>query len=384
MKIGIMTFWWSEDNYGQILQCYALQRYLRDVGHDAYLIRYSIKDIVKTPVLMKILKAANLIRLARFILRKIRIALLNKENERNPRNFETFRNKYIKQSEKIYNSYQELSDNPPEADVYIVGSDQVWYKATSNLSINSFYQKAFFLDFGSRDIVRIAYAASFSRSTVDPQIVKSINYYLNKFKYISVREEEGLEICQQCGIQNVEISPDPSILLAKDDYRMLYKDINKKEITKEYCFVYVLANKCNVSIKEIHKWAKEKKINIIYVTGNSKYDKYKKYYPNIPEWLHLIDNAEYVITNSYHGMIFSLIFNKRFVAIPLSGIKYETMNTRIYSIANQFGLQDRILEQGDAEKINELLNTEIDYSLINEEMARFSNKGKCFLNISIL
>uniref|UniRef100_UPI0026114D82 polysaccharide pyruvyl transferase family protein n=1 Tax=uncultured Treponema sp. TaxID=162155 RepID=UPI0026114D82 len=127
LKVGILTFWWSNDNYGQLLQCYALQKYLRDAGHDAFLIRYnSQNDFTRSPVFIRLLKALNPILLFKYLNYRVNSRKSIVEAKLHDRHFEDFRNKYIVQSEKIYSSYSELKENPPEADVYIAGSDQVW------------------------------------------------------------------------------------------------------------------------------------------------------------------------------------------------------------------------------------------------------------------
>ena len=127
MKIGILTYWWASDNYGQLLQCYALQRYLRDLGHEAFIIRYNYNNEgirIKVPVWKRALKALNPVIFYKYFERKIlrkRILEINKVRE-----FDVFRSKYISLSNDFYAKYENLSANPPEADVYIVGSDQVW------------------------------------------------------------------------------------------------------------------------------------------------------------------------------------------------------------------------------------------------------------------
>ena len=100
LKIGILTFWWSNDNYGQLLQCYALQKYLRDAGYDAFLIRYdSRNDYVRTPFLLRCFKALNLVLLCRFFVHKIQHKINSKkvleESKLNDRHFDDFRVKYI-------------------------------------------------------------------------------------------------------------------------------------------------------------------------------------------------------------------------------------------------------------------------------------------------
>jgi hypothetical protein len=333
MKIGIMTLWWSDDNYGQLLQCYALQKYLRDAGHDAYLIRYDPRtDYIKTPVWKKVLKAFDPAKLINYLSYKKRLISNRREMKDNPRGFNDFREKYIKQTDKIYYSYDELVSDPPEADVYITGSDQVWN--TFSLSFEQACKKlqAYFLNFGSHEIRRIAYAASFGKETVANDFIREISPLLERFDYISVREKSGLTICHQCGIENVDWVPDPTLLLSTDDYRLLYKNEQPVWPKKPYLFLYLLGNKTRFSFESVYQWAKEKNLEVIYVSGNVQVDKYKKVYATIPQWISLIENAECIITNSFHGCVFSIIFHKRLIPIMLTGKYVSEMNTRVESL----------------------------------------------------
>jgi hypothetical protein len=333
MKIGIMTFWWSDDNYGQILQCYALQKYLCDAGHDTYLIRYDPRnDYVKTSVLKKALKVFNPVKLINHLSYKKRLINNRREEKDNPRRFNNFREKYIKQSEKIYYSYDELVSNPPEADVYITGSDQVWN--TFSLSFERARKKlqAYFLDFGDSETKRIAYAASFGKETIADDFIRAISPLLKRFDYISVREKSGLTICRQCGIENADWVLDPTLLLTADNYRSLYKNEQPVSPGKPYLFLYLLGNKTRFSVETVYQQAKEKNLEVVYVSGNVQMDKHKKVYATIPQWISLIDNAEYIITNSFHGCVFSLIFHKPFIPIMLTGKYVSGMNTRLKSL----------------------------------------------------
>ena len=139
MKIGILTLWLGVDNYGQQLQIYALQKYLRNNGHDAYLIRYAYQtDILYTSEknklskkVLRLLKIFNPIKLKTYIANKILLSKVSRINKENSRGFEEFRKKYVHVSEEYYKTYDEIKINPPEADAYIVGSDQVWNPACS-------------------------------------------------------------------------------------------------------------------------------------------------------------------------------------------------------------------------------------------------------------
>ena len=331
MKIGIMTFWWSEDNYGQILQCYALQKYLRDTGHDAYLIRYDPrKDYIKNPLTARFLKALNPIKLYNFIRHKLRLYRAAKEQQACPRYFSQFRNRYLVQSEKIYTSYNQLKTDPPTADMYIVGSDQVWNFYTSKLQkvINTVH--AYFLDFGGKNIKRVSYAASWGNFFIEKNFREEIQPLLERFDYVSVREKSGIAICEDCHAQ-ADWVPDPVFLLNTEAYRSLYMENSFDKPQKKYVFLYLLSNPCDCSIVDIKRWAESKGLDVVYVSGNNSIDGHTKIFASIPQWLYLIDNAEYVITNSFHCCVVSSMFHKRYAAVPVKGL-ISGMNSRLDSL----------------------------------------------------
>ena len=159
MKIGIVTFWNSEDNYGQILQCYALQRFLRDKGHDAFLIRYApgrkinLKWVLSLPC-----RIVRKISLRLFRRKEFRFSqrfkemnrIVRQENAAHPRHFSTFKERFIAVTSRVYDQYDIFTD-PPGADAYIAGSDQVWG------SVDPVY----YLMFVPEGCKKIAYAPSF-------------------------------------------------------------------------------------------------------------------------------------------------------------------------------------------------------------------------------
>jgi hypothetical protein len=375
MKIGIMTFWWSDDNYGQLLQCYALQKYLRDAGHDAYLIRYDPRnDYVKTPIWKNILKAFNPIKLSRFIYNKLNHLVYEKsEKVNNLRNFDSFRKQYIQQSEKIYYSYKELIEDSPEVDVYISGSDQVWNPDLLFFKKTETQIKAYFLDFADEK-KRIAYAVSVGMEKVEDDFIRKIAPLLRKFDYVSVREKSGLDICRQCGVK-AEWVPDPTMLLTPSDYRALYSPINQSNDETSYCLLYVLNNECNFSIKAIYDWAKRVNIKVLYITGNSKYDKYEKIYATIPEWLYLIDKAEYVITNSFHCSVFSLLFQKKFGIISLTG-KLVGMNSRFDSLFENFDIEQRFMNNSFA-----VLDMDINWEKVGDTFKKMRSSCNLLMHV---
>ena len=348
MKIGIMTYWWSQDNYGQIMQCYALQKYLRDEEHDAFLIRYnSAADFNKTPLLFKLFKLLNPSHVRNFIGNKRSAYLHSKEITVHPRDFDSFRDRYIRQTDLVYHSYDSLRDNPPDADAYIVGSDQIWN--FQNLPLYKVFNimNAWFLNFGGAKTKRLSYAASFGSDSVSKQYAGAIKPLIERFDYVSVREKTGVSICAACGVDGAEWVPDPTLLLGADTYRSLYAENSLRKPEKPYVLLYLLSNPCELSIAKVYDWAASKSLDVQYVTGNAQHDEYPKNYSTVPEWLYLIDHAEYVITNSFHGTVFSCIFRKRFAVVPLKGKVYESMNNRIYSLFERLNIPRTFLENDD-------------------------------------
>lgn len=336
-----MTFWWSNDNYGQLLQCYALQKYLRDAGHEAYLIRYDSRRDTAGPLHRRLAKALNPVRLARYVRRRAGEGRLAEENAL--RRFDEFRERYLAQSEKLYRSYQELKDSPPEADVYVVGSDQVWNFSFygSDLKYKLPAVHAWFLDFGPPETRRVSYAASWSVDSLDRRLVAEIEPLLARFSYVSVREERGIELCRQCGRDDARWVCDPTLLVDPEKWRSLYRvERVSPPVGGRYLFLYMLNNQCGFDIQKVYDFAAERGLEVVYVTGNGVLDRRDKCFATIPEWLYLIDNAEYVVTNSFHCCVFSALFGRRFGVVRLSG-KMAGMNTRLESLFKQLELEPR-------------------------------------------
>jgi hypothetical protein len=279
VKIGIITFWWANNNYGQLLQCYALQKYLLDAGHDVYLIRYNPNtDSRKTSTFHKIKSALNPYKLYKYFILKMSVLKEKKEEKRHPHSFDDFRKTYIKQSPRIYNSYEELVKDPPEADMYIVGSDQVWNFNWWGNTLEKVKGRigAYLLNFGDKKIQRVAYAASFGKEKIDKQLIQAITPLMKNFSYVSVREKSGLEICRECGIDNAEWVPDPVMLLDVNQYRALYKDILLEDVESPYCLMYIGNNYSKKLIRALFDWAKKKRLHIVFINMYGFYKKQTK------------------------------------------------------------------------------------------------------------
>ena len=367
MRIGIVTFWTSDDNYGQLLQCYALQRYLRLQGHDAFLIRYTpqsfflvrgakvyLKILLRWFVYYGIFYFVNRQRFKayRVTCNERKLSLQNKKINK-ARNFDQFRNDYIISTSNIFTSIQDLRKNPPHADVYICGSDQIWGLPLKNKDI-----AGYFLDFGEKNISRISYATSFGRELSLDEL-KILKKYIRHFTSVSVRDYSAQSICRSCGRNDTVVTLDPTFLLPINAYQEL---MNKERINNiPYIFLYMINvfSKEEIHWKSIKEYIEEKQLGI-RIVSSSGYCQARELIPEysnnmpatIPEWMSYINDAQYIVTTSFHGVVFSIKMHKPFLVIPLNNL-FSKGNVRITSLLSAIGLEDRILssERSFAEQI---------------------------------
>lgn len=336
-KIGVVTLSDSKENYGQILQSYALISFLRKLGYDGYLIRVRHREIDDRTFLQK-----NKERLIRLFHLKTFIASLKERKEirrqhlimensikQHDRYFESFIEKNIPCTKTWYDDIS-IVDKTPEADAYICGSDQIWGSDLSYM----------YLEFVKDEKIKISYAASFGGFIPPVEVEEKIKGWLLSFKWITVREYSGLDVLKKVGIYDAEVVPDPTLLLENIDYRKLYK-LDKSCSSKKFLFLYLLGNKISVDVSDIYEMAIKNNLQVVYVTAHGREDEYTKQYPSIEDWLQLIDNSEIVITNSYHCTIFSLQFRKKFLTLPIVGVR-SRMNTRIIELLEKYDLTERL------------------------------------------
>lgn len=367
MKIGIVTHWMAEDNYGGMLQSYALQRYLRNQGHDAFLIRFFINNssnksiTVRIKTLLKeLLIYFNLFPNAQ----EIKKERFNYKEWIKLRNFDDFRSNHIALSSNVYFSLKEIQKNPPIADMYITGSDQVWAGDLNNPNIWIFY-----LAFGSQKVKRISYAASFGFSFFPGKNIDKFKELLGTFDMISVREKSGVEICKKNGF-NAARCIDSTFLLNREAYISL---MAPQKHQGHYAYFYTV----NVSSPEEIYWSDiqgelcKKGVSSVVTTGRG-YSQAKEIfndayydYASVEEWLSNIYYSDVVFTASFHGIAFSLILQKDFIYLPLKG-RAGGGNNRVLDLLESANLSNRIAyTSGDAIT---LLEEKIDYTQLDRSL----------------
>lgn len=366
MRIGIITYWESEDNYGQLMQCYASQRYLRSLGHDAFLIRYKHVSRLRpnrsfVSLLKKILNPVFLKNKIKQIVESKRKEIINKKVlcHNINRNFEFFRQTYLKYTEKVYYE-KDLLDNPPACDILICGSDQIWI----HVPIDPIY----FLQFGSANQKRIALSASFGLKSFPKESLGELSEYLKTFDFISVRERSGVEICKLANRFDVQLMCDPTILNGVTEYAELAEGI---KLNNEI-FVYYLGHKSAVTEKQLVKFLDNK--DFLFCASQGLVSTTQKIYPTIPQWLGYIRDSSFVITNSFHGVVFCLLFKKRFAVIPL---KNTGANDRIETLLDELELSSRICK--DINQIAKAMDNEIDYDVVYPKLELIRERGQILL-----
>lgn len=286
-------------NFGSVLQAYALQRIIMELGYDCEIIDYLYPP------------QKDLGRIRRFWLGLIDM-LIGSPRKKKTRNFSIFYDKFLFLSSEKYDDMKILKD-PPQYDVYIVGSDQVWNPRFCK------DKTAFLLGFVPDGKRRIAYSSSFATSLLPEELEPKYSYYLNKFDSITVRERSGCSLVNKLTSKDAFVVCDPTILLKKEQWMGL---ITPNENAKPYILVYIMSYmfypypSINMIVKEVQN---KLGLRVIYLEA-SKHQLFKHnsemYKGGGPlDFLNMIANASFVVTTSFHGAAFSAIMGLPFIGV---------------------------------------------------------------------
>jgi hypothetical protein len=360
MKIGILTFH-TAFNYGGMLQAYATQVALIKLGHEVQIIDYYPKNVERENFMREF--SANPKQIVKYIYAKI-----NPNVQKKFKHFNEFRSRM--QLTARYQDKIELYQNPPEFDVYMVGSDQVW---NMERGFDSFW----FLDF-IKDKLKISYASSFGTSTISKEYRAELKKQLTEFQAISVREADGVKIIEEATGLNATPVLDPTFLLRADEWI----SISSSTIIKgDYilCYGFDGSEKSKLMIDSIKKRLRLPTVAMtISLTIPYKADHFVQE-AGPSEFLSLVKNAKFVCTSSYHGMALAINFRKSFIATI-----HPSRNSRMESMLSRFGLENRqvnnpidILDMNDIDLF-------IDYSSIETQIENAISDSFYWLKSSLL
>lgn len=371
MKIGIITIH-RIDNYGSALQAYALQKFLqRNTQHEIEIINYVFPNEYHLSRRRKVSKFELLWCYANNLW-----ALIVHGSDIRKRRFRIFREKCFNLSSKTFRSITEIESHPPLYDLYITGSDQVW-------NPNSlFNDPTFYCHFAPQDTKRFSFAASFSNDNIPVEYRKSIKDHLTLYSAIGVREQQGAKLISGLGVDStipISLNCDPTMLLSADDYAEL-AELSEVTIPKQYILVYYLDYAFNPhpAIDNVLKYAQKKfELPVVFIGVQYRWRPLgSKYFFNSgpAEFCHLFKNATYVITSSFHGVMFSIINRAPFtVVVP----NQDDHDTRIADVLGVLGLNDRSVMRDSKETS---FNTDNPYTAkVESNIDGFIQTSKDFL-----
>lgn len=358
-NIGILTFSYSS-NPGSVLQAYVLQQTISSFEcYHAKIINYQKtsagKPIIGKTVFCKPLKNWTPKRIlewtARIIAHPVRM-----------RKYEKFFKKYYNEYSNVPCKRDDLKTAEDSYDAFVVGSDQVWNFKSYNVDTT------YFLDFVENSRKKISYAASLGSAGIPEEYKASAKKLISDFSAISVREKEALNEIYNLTERNATWVLDPSLLWEKEQYHAISKAPKKQK----YVFLYLREESSRLEAFA-HSLAKAYGLAVIKVIKHWRCNKKGKPFSAVgpQEWLGYMENADYIITNSFHGICFSLTFEKEFFVDLLKGGAQHT-NTRLENALAQFELSDRGIDnitdfheikKINYQRVNEIKTQRKEYSL---------------------
>ena len=349
-QINILTFH-RAINYGAVLQCYALYTALLQMGYDVKVIDYNPKVMRKNRRLFAFSDIVSFLYSIKMLKSKL-FAI---------RNF----NNFLTTNLQIISIQNILSSSKNSDDIIIIGSDQLW-----SPRINSGFDKYFWGNF-RHDLNKITYAVSMgtdhSLSREDMSLVK---HYLTNFKAVSVREDSLKQELLKCGYtKNIQIVLDPTLLLNVSDYDKILEPVNDKD----YIFYYEIRHDPSVK-KFLYSLAKQLNCQIIALLGpkikysDVEYTRLSHGDVSPGRFIGLIKNAKCIVTSSFHGTSFSIIYRKDFYSLV------HKDNDRALNLLNSLLLEDRMVNAA-----NNIKFSPVNYDLANAKLIDLVNDSKKFL-----
>lgn len=369
MKICILTQP-LHFNYGGLLQAYALQQALKRLGHQVWTEDREYNYTLKSRLKVLIFRMLSLIPFQK----KIAPPVTNEQKMYIRKKTNLFKEKYISTTETIHTTSKEQLEKY-HFNAYVVGSDQVWRPMYSPRIEN------YFLDFTiGKQVKRVAYAASFGTSNWEfsPRQTKRCAALAKHFDAISVREQSGIELCRNYFGVEAEQVLDPTMLLEKEDYEEIVK-VEEEIKSPGSFFCYILDDtpqKQNV-IMQAAKVCGLKPFRVMpelpFTPQNAHSHLEGCVYPRVTQWLRAFMDAEMVVTDSFHGCVFSIIFNKPFWVI---GNKERGL-ARFDSLLSTFGLEHRLLSVDELQHVD--WKAGINWNRVNTKREALKEKSLLFL-----
>lgn len=372
-KIGILTLYHDNHNYGGLLQSYALCKVLNDLGYDARQISYVLSSGYPEYNTSKA-RIKRALRPVSEISKYLIYGGWYKAYTERCRNLLDFEHS-IPHTEEV--TAQNIIKLNSYFDTFVCGSDQIWNPIG--------WQDTLFLSFVKPGKKKIAYSASMARDSFAKEDAEYALRMMHGFTAISLREEQSIKALRQWDSGfNAEVMPDPTMLLNRDQWSAIESD---RKPCNHYIFAYFLGKDLSQREQAI-QYAKEHGVKIFFINGldkeNRNWEKANKEYMldhvSVPDFLSLINKADLVITDSFHGAVFSSIFQTNFIVMNRfqSGDK-ESMNSRIEALMRILGINRIVSELDIYDNKKNFPLSEIEKKNINSALIKQRQKGIEFL-----
>lgn len=363
-KIGIVTYYYDSINYGGVLQAYALTQKIDSLGYNVEQICYKKENDDKV-------SNKKYLYLIKKFIKKIIILWCYLKMSRRYNRFKKFRDE-IPHSMNVYTD-NNIENTIKDYDIFVTGSDQVW-----NLT---WFCPAFFLEFVSKNKKKLSYAASLGRMVLAEEEKNFFKKVLVNYSAISVREKDAVELLKNQTSLKIEHVLDPTLLLKKEEWD---KISNEYTIEKPYLFCYFIGED-RVIRKLAKKYAKKYNLKLVVLPHPAGFNftdinfgDIKTFDAGPKEFISLIKNADYIMTDSFHACVFSTIYQKEFFAFQRNGKK--EMSSRIYSLLNLFEAENHFCDMENKLNIKYIENLErIDYTKDKNKFDKIYKKSIDYL-----
>lgn len=372
--IGLATPFLT-NNYGTKLQAFALQRFLDLNGYENEIIRYTFQEKVINPkkLLLSNRKKYKAVQKARHHALSINASYKQGIQARNER-FKEFTEKHYRFSKQI-DTLAEANQQAKQYSAVICGSDQIWLPS-------HILEKYYTLEFVPKGVKRISYAPSFGVSEVPRYLKREYRTALEKFDTLTVREIRGAEIIMQLTSKQCPVVADPTLLLSKAEWEAAFP--SKEPFIKEkYVFAYFIGeNEKHRRVASNYAKANGCKLVILpniggLVSWDEQYADIAPYGVAPDDFVNLVRNAECIFTDSFHGSVFSLIFQRNlYVFERFKNDNINSTNSRIYSLLHIAGIENRMITESEGWKINTNI---IDYSDVASRLNELRRKSHSIL-----
>ena len=367
------------NNYGSMLQILATQKAIEECGwqYDKKTPKFIIKNLsrVFNPYFMR----GKMIGIAKKISLKMHPEMENRNSKRLAI-FREYRNKYIGPYSSICKGFDSLVQSANDYDAVMVGSDQLWTPAGL---MTKFYNLLFVPD----SIRKISLATSFGVTEIPKDQIKLTKQYINRIDFLSVREVSGQKIIKKLTEREAVIAVDPTLLFDGEEWLEIFE--YEKQSEEPYIFAYFLGDN-NAHRDAVEQFAKKKKLRVItcphmdeFVERDMTFGDDQRFEVSPVDFLNLVRGAEYIVTDSFHGSVFSILNHKKFLTVNrYSDSLRKAKNTRIDSLFSLLGIENRhyINESLDIEKA---IEADIDYAEIDKRLSDLRDKTFDFLKKSL-